>query len=65
MKLQRLSVGKRKGKPYWKWVLQLPPSLIDHLGWKPGDELVWFLEGDSIRIAQVQQRTRERKGKED
>jgi len=39
MKLQRQASRSLKDKKYAKWVITLPPSLIEQLGWKEGEEL--------------------------
>jgi len=57
VKLQRLSAGSRNGRKYWKWVLQLPPSLVNHLNWKAGDDIIVYLEDDSIRLKNARKRT--------
>lgn len=39
MKLQRQIARIEKGKPLYKWVLVIPPSVIKKAGWKKGDVL--------------------------
>lgn len=39
MKLQKASVGKYKDKHRYKWMLVVPPGIIEELGLKKGDVL--------------------------
>lgn len=39
MKLQKQESRKLRGKKYDKWVITIPPIVIDKLGWKEGEEL--------------------------
>ncbi|MCK5023658.1 MAG: hypothetical protein KAS04_05780 [Candidatus Aenigmarchaeota archaeon] len=39
MQLQRQESRKIKGKKYDKWVITIPPSIVNKLEWKEGEEL--------------------------
>lgn len=39
MKLQKHFSRKVKGKEYSKWVVVLPPKMVEKLKWKEGEEL--------------------------
>lgn len=39
MKLQRVVNRKTADRTYYKWKLQLPPDLVEAVGWEPGDEI--------------------------
>lgn len=39
MKLQKQLSRKVNGKEYAKWVLVIPPSAVEKLGWKEGQPL--------------------------
>jgi hypothetical protein len=40
MKLQRLVNRKVGDKTYHKWILNIPPALVEELGWTDQTELV-------------------------
>lgn len=39
MRLQKQKVRKRQNKQYFKWVVLIPPKIIEKLKWKKGQEL--------------------------
>lgn len=39
MRLQKHYARTVKGKDYSKWVVVIPPKMIEDLGWKEGEEL--------------------------
>ncbi|MCI4357958.1 MAG: hypothetical protein L3J95_01720 [Thermoplasmata archaeon] len=50
MKLQRVVNLKAYDKTYYKWLLSLPPTLVEQLGWSEGDELVGEARMGVLRI---------------
>ena len=50
MKLQKQLSRKVKGKEYAKYVVVIPPSTIEKLGWKNGVELVESVNLDSLTL---------------
>lgn len=50
MKLQRQIASVLKGKKYSKWVVIIPSSKIDKLGWNEGDELESVVKGNTLLI---------------
>jgi bifunctional DNA-binding transcriptional regulator/antitoxin component of YhaV-PrlF toxin-antitoxin module len=50
MKLQKQLSRKVKGKEYPKWVVTIPPSEIDKLKWKEGQELEALARGNEITL---------------
>lgn len=50
VKLQRVVNLKAYDKTYYKWLLNLPPSLIEQLGWSEGDELIGEARKGVLRI---------------
>ena len=39
MRLQRQRTREVKGKEYFRWTVVIPPSEVEGLGWKEGEEL--------------------------
>lgn len=39
MRLQKHFARKVKGKEYSKWVIVIPPNVVEDLSWKEGEEL--------------------------
>ncbi len=50
MRLQKQLSRKYEGKPYPKYVVTIPPKLIEDTGWTEGIELEALVEGDAIVI---------------
>ena len=50
MYLQKQLSKKVGDKEYAKWVIVVPPKLIDKLGWKAGEELEAEIKGDKLII---------------
>jgi hypothetical protein len=50
VKLQRVVNLKAYDKTYYKWLLNLPPTLIEELGWSEGDELTGEAREGVLRI---------------
>ena len=48
MKLQKQLSRKIEGKEYAKWVIVVPPSKVEELGWKEGQELKERINGDKL-----------------
>ncbi len=56
VKLQRQLSRHYGGKAYPKWVLVLPPKLIEELGWEEGQELEAEIAGKDMRVRPVRGR---------
>ena len=50
MKLQKQGAYKINGKDYFKYVINIPPSRIEQLGWNEGVELTDEIKGNSLLI---------------
>ncbi len=50
MKLQKQLSRKVGDTEYAKWVLVVPPSLIENLGWKEGQELEAEIKDNKLVI---------------
>ncbi len=50
MYLQKQLSKKIGDKEYAKWVIVIPPKLIEKLGWKAGKELEADIKGDKLII---------------
>lgn len=50
MNLQKQLSKKIGDKEYAKWVLVIPPKLIEKLGWKAGEELEAEVKKDKLVI---------------
>lgn len=50
MKLQKQLSRQFAGKEYAKWVVVLPPKIVQELGWREGQELVAEIDGKSLRV---------------
>ena len=53
MKLQKQVAYKVKGKPYYKFVLNVPPNRVEQLGWEEGLELKDEVKGKSLVICPI------------
>lgn len=52
MKLQKVKAYKLdKDRWQYKYIITIPESSIDELGWKEGTELVNAVDGDGLRIS--------------
>ena len=54
VKLQRQFNRRVKRKEYSKWLLVIPPEVVDKLGWKEGDDLSAEVEGTALRLKRAQ-----------
>lgn len=50
MKLQKQLSRRFSGKEYPKWVIVLPPTLVEKLGWKEGYDLEADVRGTDLRL---------------
>ena len=50
MNLQKQLSKKVGDKEYAKWVLVVPPKIIEKLGWKAGEELEAEVKGNKLII---------------
>lgn len=50
VKLQKQLSRRYSGKEYPKWVLVLPPKIVERLGWTEGLELQAEVAGRDLRI---------------
>jgi bifunctional DNA-binding transcriptional regulator/antitoxin component of YhaV-PrlF toxin-antitoxin module len=50
VKLQRQFNRRVKKKEYSKWLLVIPPEVVDKLGWKEGDDLSAEVEGTALKL---------------
>ncbi len=50
MRLQKQRTREAKGKQYYRWTVVIPPSEIDSLGWKEGQELEPKTSGHKLII---------------
>jgi len=48
LKLQKQLSRKAEGKEYAKWVIVVPPSKVEELGWKEGQELMERVNGNKL-----------------
>ena len=53
MKLQRRFTRKVGKTEYVKWVLTIPPKLVEMLGWKEGEELEGSIDANTLLIKKV------------
>jgi len=54
VKLQRQFNRRVKRKEYSKWLLVIPPEVVDKLGWKEGDDLSAEVEGTALKLKRAQ-----------
>ncbi len=54
VKLQRQFNRRVKKKEYSKWLLVIPPEVVDKLGWKEGDDLSAEVEGTALKLKRAQ-----------
>lgn len=50
MRLQKQLSRKKENKEYVKWVVVIPPSKVEELGWKEGEELKEEVKGGKLII---------------
>jgi bifunctional DNA-binding transcriptional regulator/antitoxin component of YhaV-PrlF toxin-antitoxin module len=50
LKLQKHTSRIVEGKEYSKWVIVIPSSQIDELGWSEGDELESIVKGNTLLL---------------
>lgn len=53
MKLQKQTTRKIGNVEYAKWVITIPPSQIEKIGWKEGDNLESVVKGKSLIVKQM------------
>lgn len=56
MKLQKQLSRRFRGKEYPKWVIVLPPEVVNDLGWKEGQDLSAAVERGSLLLRAVRSR---------
>ena len=49
-KLQVQSAGKKKGKEYFKYTINIPKEDIEELKWAKGDVLTIIVDGKTLKI---------------
>lgn len=54
VKLQRQFNRRVKKREYSKWLLVIPPEVVDKLGWKEGDDLSAEVEGTALKLRRAQ-----------
>lgn len=64
MKLQKQVAYRIKGKPYYKYVLNVPPNKVEQLGWKEGLELEEEVKGDTLSIYPISKKSIEKNKEE-
>jgi hypothetical protein len=50
MRLQKQRTREVKGKEYYRWTVVIPPTEIETLGWKEGQELEPRAQGQKLVI---------------
>jgi len=50
VKLQRQFNRRVKNKDYSKWLLVIPPEIVDKLGWTEGEALSAEVEGTALKL---------------
>jgi len=55
VRLQRQLNRRAKGKEYSKWLVVIPPDMVEKLGWREGEELELDVRGDELRLQRVRQ----------
>lgn len=50
MKLQRQFNRRVKNKEYSKWLVVIPPQVVDQLGWEEGEDLRAEVEGKALKL---------------
>lgn len=58
VKLQKQLGRRYGGKDYAKWLVVIPPNLVDKLGWAEGEELDPQIDGHQLRLKRVQKSKR-------
>lgn len=59
MRLQKQLSRRVRGKEYPKWLVVIPPKVIEELGWKEGDELDPLIDEGELRVKRAQGRETE------
>jgi antitoxin component of MazEF toxin-antitoxin module len=57
LRLQKQLSRKTEGKEYGKWVVVIPPSKVDELGWKEGVELTTEIEKNKLIIMPTEKKS--------
>jgi len=50
MKLQKRFLREVKGKNYYKYLVQIPPEVVEEAGFKAGDELGVEVKKGEVRL---------------
>ncbi len=50
MKLQKQLSRRYGGKDYAKWLVVIPPNVVDKLGWTEGEDLEPRIEGRELML---------------
>jgi hypothetical protein len=50
VKLQKQLSRRYRGKDYAKWLVVIPPSVVDKLGWAEGEDLEPRIEGHELKL---------------
>jgi len=50
VKLQKQLNRRLGGTEYAKWVIVLPPRIVEDLGWREGQEFKFQIDGRALRI---------------
>lgn len=50
MKLQKQLSRRYGGKDYAKWLVVIPPNVVDKLGWNEGEDLEPRVEGHGLHL---------------
>jgi hypothetical protein len=53
VKLQKQLGRRYGGKDYAKWLVVIPPNLVDKLGWSEGEDLDPQIDGHQLRLRRV------------
>jgi hypothetical protein len=53
VRLQKQLSRRFRGKEYAKWVVVLPPRIVRELGWKEGQELMFQIDGKTLRMKRL------------
>jgi bifunctional DNA-binding transcriptional regulator/antitoxin component of YhaV-PrlF toxin-antitoxin module len=51
--LQKQLSRRYGGKDYAKWLVVIPPNVVDKLGWAEGEELEARVEGHQLNLKRV------------
>lgn len=50
MKLQKHLSRRYRGKDYPKWLVVIPPKVVEDLGWEEGDEIEPVIQKGDLRL---------------